>query len=326
MEAETIELNGNKIEPGETADLKLYVGRLPSGDRIYIRGKVYHARKKGPVVLITGGIHGDEINSVQIVRRFMDSGVLDNLQRGTVIALPVVNVYGFIYFSRDLPDGKDVNRSFPGSSSGSLASRIASTVTKKIFPIVDIGMDFHTGGASRYNYPQIRYSRSDKKSKELARVFGAPQILSRGTIPKSLRRVALKENKPFLVFEGGESLRLDGHSIAMASRGIRRVLHHLEMIDNSPPCEEPSVHILNTLWIRASQAGLFTWAKCSGAFVKKKEVLGVIQDPHGDLNIKVLASRDGYIVGHNNAAVVSQGDALFHLGYSYEMWEYNETS
>ena len=321
MEAETIELNGIKIEPGEKADLKVYVGRLPSGGRIHIRGKVYHSNTKGPVVLLTGGIHGDEINSVQIVRRFMDSGVLDNLLCGTVIAIPVVNVYGFIYFSRDLPDGKDVNRSFPGSRSGSLASRIAATVTKKIFPHVDIGLDFHTGGASRYNYPQIRFTRGHKKSRELARVFGAPQILSRGTIPKSLRRVALKADKPFLVFEGGESLRLDGHSIAMASRGIRRVLHHLEMIDNAPACEEPSIHITKTSWIRASQAGLFTWSKCSGALVNKKEELGIIQDPHGDLDIKVLASRQGHIVGHNNAAIVSQGDALFHLGYEYEIWE-----
>jgi len=321
MEEKVLELNGVIIKPGEQADIKMLVGRLPSGGKIHIRGKVYRSKVDGPVVLITGGIHGDEINSVQIVRRFMDSGVLDNLLRGTVICIPVVNVYGFIYFSRDLPDGKDVNRSFPGSSSGSLASRIANSITKKIFPHVDIGLDFHTGGASRYNFPQIRYTKTDEKSKELARVFGAPQILSRGTIPKSLRRVALKEGKPFLVFEGGESLRLDGHSIAMAARGIRRVLHHLDMIENAPLPEEPSVHITATSWIRASQAGLFTWLKCSGSFVKKKEEIGIIQDPHGDMNIKVLATRDGYIVGHNNAAVVSQGDALFHLGYEYELWE-----
>ena len=152
MTAEVFEINGMKVEPGETADLKIHVGRLPSGARIYIRGKVAHAQKKGPVVLITGGVHGDEINSVQIVRQFMDSGAMQKLQIGTVIAIPVVNVYGFIYFSRDLPDGKDVNRSFPGSRSGSLASRIANTITKKVLPLVDYGLDFHTGGASRYKF------------------------------------------------------------------------------------------------------------------------------------------------------------------------------
>ena len=171
------------------------------------------------------------------------------------------------------------------------------------------------------NFPQIRYSRVDKKSEELARAFGAPQTLSRGTIPKSLRREALKANKPFLVFEGGESLRLDGHSISVASRGILRVLKHLDMLEEAPIREEPIIHIKNTTWIRASQAGLFTWAKCSGSLVRKKDHLGVIHDPHGELEAHVICKREGYIVGHNNAAVVSQGDALFHLGYDYEIWD-----
>lgn len=321
MNAAPLEIAGVRVEPGSKEEIKIYVGRLPSGGRIHIRGKIAHAKKKGPTVLITGGIHGDEINSVQIVRRFIDSGLMDQLECGTVIALPVVNVYGFIYFSRDLPDGKDVNRSFPGTSGGSMASKIAHTITKQIFPFIDIGLDFHTGGATRYNYPQIRYSATDERSAELARVFGAPLILSRGTIPKSLRKIALKANKPFLVFEGGESLRLDGHSIGMASQGIQRVLHHLGMLASAPRIEKPSIHIMKTSWIRASNAGLFTWAKSSGTLVDRKEKLGVIQDPYGDLDVAVLSSKKGYLVGHNNAAIVSQGDALFHLGYEYETWD-----
>ena len=321
MRADVFEINGMSVEPGETADLKIYVGRLPSGARIYIRGKVAHSENKGPVVLITGGVHGDEINSVQIVRQFTESGLMQKLQIGTVIAIPVVNVYGFIYFSRDLPDGKDVNRSFPGSPSGSLASRIANTLTKMILPLVDYGMDFHTGGASRYNYPQIRYTTTDEKSKELARVFGAPQVLARSTIPNSLRRLAQKTGKPFLVFEGGESLRLDGHSIEIASQGIMRVLKHLNMLADAPLRTEPIAHITKSSWIRASQAGLFTWVKHSGSLVQKKDNLGSIHDPHGEFKVQVNSKRDGYIIGHNNAAVVSMGDALFHLGYEYDMWD-----
>lgn len=321
MKAEAFYINGSSVEPGEIADLKILVGRLPSGARIYIRGKVAHAETKGPVVLITGGVHGDEINSVQIVRQFMESAAMQNIKIGTVIAIPVVNVYGFIYFSRDLPDGKDVNRSFPGSHTGSLASRVANIITKKLLPLVDYGMDFHTGGASRFNFPQVRYSDDDLKAQELARIFGSPLILSRSTIPKSLRRSAQKAGKPFIVFEGGESLRLDGNSIDVASRGILRVLKHLEMLDDAPERAEPLIHITKTSWIRASQAGLFTWDKSSGSLIRKKDQLGVIQDPHGELDVQVFSQRDGYIIGHNNAAVVSQGDALFHLGYEYEIWE-----
>lgn len=318
---EAFNFNGQLIEPGSVADLKLYVGRLPSGGQIFIRGKIAHATAPGPVVLITGGVHGDEINSVHIMRRLIQSGVLEHLQMGTLIVIPIVNVYGFIYFSRDLPDGKDVNRSFPGTSSGSLASRIARTLTKKVLPHIDYGIDLHTGGASRYNYPQIRYTRSDSRSLELARAFGAPMVLSKGTIPKSFRRTGLKEGKPIIVFEGGEALRLDGLSIDIALKGIHRVLHHVGMIDTSEPIPYSMVHVLATSWIRASQAGLFTWSHCSGELVQRKQSLGMIHSPDGDIQIDVLATRDAYIVGHNNAAVVSLGDALFHMGYHYEMWE-----
>lgn len=319
--SEPLLINKEEIKPGETTDIKIYVGKLPSGARIFIRGQVLRSKNDGPTVLLTGGIHGDEINSVHIVKQFMSSTSPDMLKKGTVIAIPVVNVYGFIYFSRDLPDGKDVNRSFPGSLRGSLASRIAASITKKILPLVNYSLDFHTGGSSRYNYPQVRFSRNDKASEELARVFGAPMALSRGTIPKSLRRVSLRNNIPSLVFEGGESLRLDGHSISVATRGIRRVLNHLEMLDDAPAVEDPTIHITKTRWIRASQAGLFTWSKSSGMLVSKKDQLGVIEDPLGTLNIKVVSSKEGYLVGHNNAAVVSMGDALFHLGYEYEIWD-----
>ena len=321
MKAEPIEINGVTIEPGETCELKIYVGRIPSGARLYIKGLVSHAEEKGPSVLVTGGVHGDEINSVQIVRKFMKSGVMQNLLRGTVITIPVVNVYGFVYFSRDLPDGKDVNRSFPGSPSGSLASRIANTMATKVLPVIDYGMDFHTGGSSRFNYPQIRFSKDDKQSENLARVFGAPHVLSKVTIPKSLRRLALKAKKPFLIFEGGESLRLDGKSIDIAGKGILRVLHHLEMIPTAPPREEPTIHMKTTSWIRAAHSGLFTWSRTSGDLVNQKDNLGIIQDPHGEMDVQVLSSRHGYLVGHNNAAVVSQGDALFHIGYDYEIWD-----
>ncbi len=308
-------VNKKKIYPGENQVIKLNVARLPSGTVINLRIHVYRSENPGPVMLVMGGVHGDEINGVEIVRRAIQQGLFENINAGSVIAIPLLNIYGFINFSRDVSEGKDVNRAFPGNMSGSLASRVAATLTKRVLPAVDFGVDFHTGGGSRYNYPQIRYSKGDKKAKELAEAFAAPYLLCKASIPKSLRKIAMGLKKPIIVFEGGESLRFDGLSIDNGLAGLKRVMHTQGMTDAAPaPFVKPKI-FNKTSWLRASRSGIFIWWKQSGAKVNAGEPLGIINDPYGENSVRVLAHRSGYIIGHNNAPVVSQGDALFHIAY-----------
>ena len=310
-------INNHHIKAGQNEIVKLPVGRLPSGTKIHIHVHVYRSMVEGPTVLVLGGVHGDEINGVEIVRRTIDTGLFENLTRGSVIAIPLLNIYGFIHFSREVPDGKDVNRSFPGNLNGSLASRVARTLTKKVLPYVDFGIDFHTGGHRHYNYPQIRFTKGDASSEKLARAFGAPYIIAKSTIPKSLRRVALDHGKPIIVYEGGENLRLDDFSITKGISGTRRLLLSQDMLPYAEAAE-PGLLFQKTTWIRAAKAGIFQWHKPSGHKAYQGEALGVINDPYGQEEIKILAPREGYIVGHNNNPVVNQGDALFHIGYDHE--------
>lgn len=312
-----ISINGKDIAPGQNEIVKLSVGRLPPGTRIYIQAHVYRSTIAGPTMLVLGGVHGDEINGVEIVRRAIDTGMFEGLKRGTVIAIPLLNIYGFIHFSRDVPDGKDVNRSFPGNLNGSLASRVARTLAKKILPFVDFGVDFHTGGHKHYNYPQIRYSKDDIIAEKLAKAFGAPYLIASTPIPKSLRKVALDHGKSIIVYEGGENLRLDDFSIAKGLSGIRRLLLSQDMISFAEVAE-PTLLFRKTTWVRAQRAGIFQWFKPSGHKAYQGEPLGVVNDPYGQEEVKILAPRDGYIIGHNNNPVVSQGDALFHIGYETE--------
>ena len=202
-------INNIEIKPGKNKTVELKISKLASGTSISIQAHIFRSKNEGPTIMIAGGVHGDEINGVEIVRRAVDSGIFHTLNCGTIIALPLVNIYGFINFSRELPDGKDVNRSFPGSKNGSLASRVAHVITHQILPHIDLGLDFHTGGSSIYNYPQVRAFRDDLKSLELAKIFNAPLTIESGLVPKSLRKEAHKKNIPMLVYEGGESLRLD---------------------------------------------------------------------------------------------------------------------
>jgi len=310
-------INGTAIAPGQNQHIKMSVGRVPSGTKINLHVHVYRSKKKGPTLLVMGGVHGDEINGVEIVRRALVRDYFDTLKCGSVIAIPLLNIYGFINFSRDTPDGKDVNRSYPGSNSGSLSSRVARTITKKILPLVDYVVDFHTGGAARYNYPQVRYTSGDANSKKLAKVFNAPYIIESKPISKSLRKVTAGLKIPTVVYEGGESLRFDGLSIQKGLEGLQRVMVHLKM-SVAKVAEDKSIIMKRTSWLRASRAGIFTWYKSSGQYTKEGEVLGIINDPYGFVEVPVISKKSGYIIGHNNAPVVHLGDALFHIGYEME--------
>ena len=309
-------INREVIDQGNSDMIRIGIGKLPSGTVISLKAHVHRAPIQGPKVLLLAGVHGDEINGVEIIRRVITSGILDTLIRGTVITIPILNLYGFINFSREVPDGKDVNRSFPGNMKGSLASRVARTLTKKVLPQVDLVIDLHTGGASRYNYPQVRFSKTDKEAAALAKVFGAPYKIVKPLISKSLRKVAKEMGIPVVVYEGGESLRFDGFSITQGIVGIQRILAHNGMIQEKYLTKPTSILIQRTGWIRASHSGLFLWTKGSGHFVKKGEPIGMLNDPEGTKSIQVLAPRDGHIIGHNNTCVVNQGDALFHIGYA----------
>ncbi len=301
-------------EPGYTR-VKIRVGSLPSGNEINIFAHVYYSGRPGKTALILAGIHGDEVNGVELLRRTIDMKLYDGLISGTVIVIPILNVFGFINFSREVPDGKDINRSFPGNSKGSLAARVARKLTRSILPLIDFGIDFHTGGESRYNYPQIRYSPNDEAARALADAFHAPYTIAKTKLPKTLRKTAFEMGKPVIVFEGGESRRLDGLSIDIGIRGIKNVLVHEGMLPQDDHTTEETVHIARADWLRAPEAGLFVWSMNSGTKVRKGDVLGQINEVHGAKSIQIKTIADGYIIAHNNAPVVNAGDALFHIGY-----------
>jgi predicted deacylase len=294
--------------------VEIPIARLPSNTPIDLIANVYRANEPGPTFLVLGGIHGDEVNGIEIVKRAQQQGLYNDLKKGTVISIPLLNVYGFINFSRGLPDGKDVNRCFPGSKSGSLAARVAHTLTHYILPHVDFALDFHTGGASVYNYPQARVDEKSPESIRLAEEFGMPMLIKGGLISKSLRKTAHNLKIPMVVFEGGESLRMDEFSINEGIRGIERVLISRAMKEGEVE-DVRQVVLESNDWIRATRSGMLKCLKVSGDYVMKGDVLATISGPYGGFEVNLKARKTGMIFGHNNKPVISQGDAIFHVGY-----------
>ena len=308
-----IKIAGQEIKPGESKEIDIKIARLPSHTQIDTPIFIHRALEHGPVLALMAGMHGDEINGVEIVRRILDSK-LNRTIRGTVVCMPIVNVYGFLNYSREVPDGKDINRSFPGNRTGSLASRVAYHLMHEVVPYIDYGIDFHTGGAARTNYPQIRCVMSNEKNVELAAAFSAPFTIDAPFRPRSLRQAASKKGKNIIVYEGGESLRFDTHAIEVGLAGTLRLMKHLNMIDWAPEASEENRTVWNSTWVRARTAGLFQANIRAGNKVGKNQWLGTMTDPFGGFKEQIKSPATGYVIGLNNAPVINAGDALLHIG------------
>lgn len=308
-----ITIAGQEIRPGEFREIDINIARLPSHTQIDTPIYISRGMEDGPVLALMAGMHGDEINGMEIVRRILDGG-LHQPKRGTVVCMPIVNIYGFLNYSREVPDGKDINRSFPGSRYGSLASRVAYHLMKEVVPYIDYGIDFHTGGAMRANYPQIRAVLEDNRNAELAAAFSAPFTIDAPFRPNSLRKEAAKKGKNIIVYEGGESLRFDLQAIEEGISGTLRLMKSLNMIDWAPDPREQNKIIKSSLWVRAKHAGLFQANISCGQFVRKDEWVGTITDPFGEFKEQIKSPETGYVIGLNNIPVINAGDALIHIG------------
>ena len=308
-------LLNRKIKPGQSAKINFNTAKLYTQTTVEVPIIVERSTQPGPVVLITGGIHGDEINGVEIVRQTIAKGI-NKPAKGTIICIPVVNVFGFLNMQREFPDGRDLNRMFPGSKTGPLASKVAYQFTEEILPIADYCLDFHTGGSSRFNAAQIRIDKGDEELLNLAHIFNAPFIVFSKTIAKSYRKSCMKLGKPVLLFEGGKSSDSNKEIAKIGVEGIQRVLSHLGMLREDfsiPKINQPSIIIEDSFWMRAKYSGLLHVKIPIGKKVEKGEYIAILTDPYGSFRHKVKATQTGYVINVNQSPIVYQGDAIFHI-------------
>ncbi|MBI3113121.1 MAG: succinylglutamate desuccinylase/aspartoacylase family protein [Rhodospirillales bacterium] len=312
-----LEIGGVTVVPGSRTTINLPVPNLSTAAPMTIPVQVIHSRHAGPRLFVCAALHGDEINGVEIIRRLMRLSILRRLH-GTLIAVPIVNVFGFVAQERYLPDRRDLNRSFPGSSKGSLASRVANLFVQEIVAQATHGIDLHTGAIHRTNYPQIRADLDDPETHRLAVSCGVPLLINAGLRQGSLRETAGRYGVPVMVYEAGEALRFDEDCIRMGVTGVVNLMRALNMLPHvRGPVKGPKpLWIRSSSWERAPISGVFRATTEVGAVVTRGKQLAVISDPFGDNEVTVKARSDGVIVGRAMLPVVNEGDALFHLGHT----------
>ena len=313
LPVEPFELLGKKVEPGARARLDLELSESFTGRAVVAPVEVIHGLGRGRVLCLTAGIHGDEIVGIEVVRRIVEH-VDESVLVGTVIAVPVANPMGFRQSSRYLPDRRDLNRYFPGRPYGSSASRIAHRLFESVIRRCDLLVEFHSGSFHRANLPQTRADLSDPKLQELAQWFGAPVVVHSEGRPGTLRRAAVDEGIPALLYEAGEPMRFDEASVASGVEGTLALLARLGMQGDVPEEVLPSQVFRGSTWVRADAGGIFLAHAQLGDWVEAEQVLGAVTNPFTHERVEVRALRSGRIIGRAVDQVVTPGYALFHVG------------
>jgi predicted deacylase len=309
-----LQINGAVIAPGTNVYIDIPVTQLYTHAPVTIPVHVIHGKHPGPRLFVSGAVHGDEINGVEIIRRVLKLPALKRL-RGSLIAVPIVNVHGFINHSRYLPDRRDLNRTFPGSETGSLTARVANIFLHEIVAKCTHGIDLHTAAIHRDNLPQVRGDMDNPEIERMARAFGAPVILNGGLVDGSLRKLAMEAGVHTLLYEAGEALRFNELCIRGGVRGVTSVMRELGMLARSKrsPNRSEALVARSSTWIRAPQSGILRATVVLGARVKQGARLGIVADPFGEREVDVCSTASGIIIGRTNIPLVHEGDALFHV-------------
>ncbi len=307
------QLGGQTIPAGKTVDINLPFAKLYTHTEVTMPVRVIHSKTSGPKLFISAAIHGDEINGVEIIRRLLKILTPGKIN-GILIAVPVINVHGFINKSRYLPDRRDLNRSFPGSEKGSLTARLAHLFMEEIVSHATHGIDLHTAATHRINLPNVRVCLEDSVAQAMALAFQAPVVLNSNLRDGSLRQEVLERKVPIILYEAGEPLRFNEIAIRAGVSGVLSVMEHLGMLRKKPNIKQATPYIAkSSLWIRAPESGLFRGRKKLGSLVKENSVIGLIADPFGMHEIKVKSSVEGIIIGKTQLPLVNEGDALYHV-------------
>ncbi len=309
-----LEIAGERILPGERRSLHIDLGKLYNHTRLDLDIEVIHGRRPGPTLMVSAAIHGDELNGVEVCRQLLKHKALSRIH-GTLIIVPVVNIFGFIHRSRYLPDRRDLNRCFPGSSKGSLGARMAYIFRTQILNHCTHVIDMHTGAIHRSNLPQIRANLDSPTAEMMAQAFGAPVIIDSKLRDGSLRQCADEAGISLILYEAGEALRFDDNAIRGGVRGVLNVMRELQMLSavKSPKRLLTPVVANSSAWIRADTDGVFRSIVTLGQRVSRDQLMGIVASPFGDQEHEVLAPNSGIIIGQNNIPLVNEGEALYHL-------------
>lgn len=312
-EVEPVRVAGAVIAPGTRERLELPTVRLATGSQLTLPLEVLHGARPGPRLWLSAAVHGDEVNGVEIIRQVLGE-LSPGRMAGTLVAAPIVNVQGFMAESRYLPDRRDLNRSFPGSARGSMASQLARLFMREVVEGSTHGIDLHSGSDARTNHPQVRADLTDPDTLQLARAFHAPILIHAAVRDGSLRAAATARGAKVLVYEGGEAHRFNSEAIEAGAAGVLRVMRALGMRRTAPEAPSaPALRSRSTAWVRAGRSGLVRVLVAPGQVVEKGQRIGVIKDAFGDRVLQVKASRAGMVIGLTRQPNVNRGDALVHI-------------
>lgn len=299
------------IQPGEEANLALPMPEQYSCAPMFMPIRVIHGKSAGPCLLIFSTLNGNELNGIEIVNRIIGDISASQIS-GTIIAIPVVNVYGLTHYPRPLPGGGSLAASFPGSSRGTYGERLADVFTQELLKKADACIELQTGGLNHNILPQVYCNFENNEIRRLAKAFCSPVVTNVTLEGNKLRQTTENLDIPLIVYQGGEAMRFDENAITVGFNGVKNIMRHLKLLKEPLEQDVRPIFSQEENWIVAHAGGILHTDTSLGQVIKKGEKLGRLSDPFGtDDSLTVKSPRDGIIVGINTTPLIHEGLPLF---------------
>jgi len=307
-----LKVGGVSVSRGETHDIHLKVSESYTGDPVTLPVRVVRGAKSGPTVFVSATIHGDELNGMGIIHEMMFGDPLQ-IVSGSVILVPVLNIFGFENNDRYMPDRRDLNRSFPGFEQGSLSSRVAWMIYQEIIKRCDYGIDLHTAAAPRTNFPNIRGDLSDANVRRLAKAFGTELMVNGKGPEKSLRRTATQSGCPTIALEAGEPRKIEPAIMEIGLRGVRNVLRDLGMMQGRVVAPPWQMRVNKAVWVRATMGGILRFHVSPGEPVDAGQPIATNVSVFAEEQNVLQSPVDGIVLGMTTLPTVKPGEPVCHI-------------
>ena len=273
----------------------------------------------GPVLAITGGIHGAEYASIEAALRLAHS--LDPAKlHGRVMVLPVVSMQA--YKSRSIyivpMDGKNLNRQFPGDAEGTASEQLAYWLTFNVFKQANYYVDLHCGDLNEALVPFTVFQKAgdkttNEKSLELARAFGIKYLVGSDIKGSTISAAAALGIPGILAESGGQGI-WEPHHIQTLSDGLDRIMDHLGMVEGTTTKPGETVVMNQFVWMWSEYDGCYYPEVHVGDMVTVGQPVGRVADFEGKTLQRIQDPVSGAVLFVVTTLAINQGDPLLAVG------------
>ncbi len=296
--------------------------RIP-GKIIEIPYLVIKGKEKGRRCILSGGMHGDEVNGIALTQKFVDYARKHDIEddlKGEIVVFPILNLSGFEKHIRQIAyDKKDLNRSFNRKKDKTASNFIANSLERHFYSKADIAIDCHDSGHRNMLIPHTRVHKHESHlctdcTHQMARAFGSKIIVERKGKPGMLAvEMAKKYTLPVLTIEIGGALKVAHDFLQQGLEGIINILRQQDFLPGEVYFPRKQYYLHDRYGVPSKHTGLLKFTKKLGQRVHRGDNIGSIYVPEKARREELIVPMCGLLFSIQHADSIAADEIMYSI-------------